>query len=61
MKFSLTVEMDNAAFGDCDQEAAEELARILRKVANRIESNPIEPGAIMDINGNKVGEAGVMD
>jgi hypothetical protein len=53
--------MDNAAFGDCDQEAAEELARILRKVANRIESNPIEPGAIMDINGNKVGEAGVMD
>ena len=56
--------MDNAAFGDCDQERNVEVARILADLSSRIESEQIgnEEGdrlALMDINGNRVGEAKV--
>ena len=53
MDAKITVNMDNAAFEDG---AATELARILRKLAKRIESEGCEYAPIMDENGNKVGE-----
>ncbi len=58
MKFRLEFSMDNAAFSD---NAAPEVARILRELASRIEVRWYPPGAgcvdwpVLDINGNKVG------
>ena len=62
MKLTLEINMDNAAFGeDYDNpEWQPEAARILRKVADRIESGS-DGGGIVDINGNKVGEWGIFD
>lgn len=51
MQFQMTVEMDNAAFEDGGHE---ELARILRKVADQVEYGN-DSRACMDSNGNKVG------
>ena len=58
----LTLCVDNAAFGDTYEEQAAEVARILRKLANRLESNPsyLDPtsgrlACLNDINGNRVG------
>lgn len=51
MRFSLTVDMGNAAF---DEAPSPELARILRDVATRVEDGERE-GAVRDVNGNKVG------
>lgn len=57
MTFNLEItEYDNAAFsgGDFYATANEETARILRRVADRIEAGETE-GGCMDICGNKVG------
>lgn len=43
---------DNAAFQDGNKQA--EVARILRKVAEKVEAGE-DSGPCMDINGNKVG------
>lgn len=43
---------DNAAFQDGNKQA--EVARILRKVAEKVEAGE-DSGSCMDINGNKVG------
>lgn len=52
---TITFETDNAAFEDnCPQETA----RILRDLADRIENglgSGLERGAVMDINGNRIG------
>ncbi len=60
MKLTLTIDMDNAAFEDAQHI---ESARILRVAADKIEAGEIgeEAGldgrlALMDINGNKVGQ-----
>ena len=56
MTFTLTVEIDNAAFEDGD-----ELVRILRRVALQVEGEGSRFGSpvvcpVRDINGNTVGE-----
>lgn len=55
MDYTIKINCDNAAFDDL----AEELARILRREADRLtEWGAIPPDAtLMDINGNKVGAA----
>lgn len=61
MKLTIEINMDNAAFEDC---SGTECARILRKLALRIEGDNCRPGDVtpcMDINGNKVGNATVED
>ena len=51
--FTLTIKTDNAAFdGDLK---TEELARILRVVADKLEGEARTAGRCMDINGNGVG------
>jgi hypothetical protein len=51
----LFIETGNAAFEDAP---ATELARILRKLASRIEEGTIDDYVpLFDYNGNKVGEA----
>ena len=56
MKFEMNVVMDNAAFTDNN---GGELARILRKLADRLEGGDYfdddESGLCMDANGNRVG------
>jgi hypothetical protein len=56
MKATITVAMDNAAFGD---EPNWELARILRELAHRIHDNTptaINGTELRDVNGNYVGQ-----
>lgn len=53
-RFTLSVDMDNAAFGDGPGDWPPELARILRDVAVRVVRQETD-GAIRDINGNRVG------
>lgn len=54
MTFSLTIECDNAAFGDTPAECSRELVSCLSKVAGKLAGGTIE-GRIMDTNGNTVG------
>lgn len=54
MKAVITVAMDNAAFEA--EKGGRELVRILRKLADRIESTGELEHGLMDINGNRVGE-----
>jgi len=49
-EFTVTFRTDNAAF-----EAAGEVPRILRGIADKVEGGSYEYGTIVDINGNKVG------
>lgn len=58
----LTLCVDNDAFGDTYEEQAQEVARILRNLAARLEGNPsyLDPDSgvlacIKDVNGNRVG------
>lgn len=51
MAFSLKIKTGNEAFAD---DPAIELARILRRVADRIEVGETD-GKCMDVNGNAVG------
>ena len=58
--FKLTLEMSNAAFVDAGE--ANELARILRELADRLEDSPLVDGdeyRLRDYNGNTVGKAEV--
>lgn len=57
MEFNLTItEMGTAAFVESETGGPEEeVARILRNVADRIESGQ-DAGVLMDINGNRVGK-----
>ena len=50
MRYTITIDTDNAAFDDPG-----EFARILRTLARRCEEGPIT-GSILDVNGNRVGE-----
>lgn len=62
MRFEVHIGMDNAAFEDEGKE--NELARILRELADRVESSELEPQDVMrllDVNGNRVGFAVVQD
>ena len=50
-RFTLNISTDNAAFDEDNME----VARILRTVAERIESDGVMHGACRDFNGNTVG------
>lgn len=54
MPFVLTIETENAAFGDDGCGAAMEVARILDDVADRLRGMEYE-GTCCDTNGNTVG------
>jgi hypothetical protein len=54
MKFRLSVEMDNDAFGQNDWTNGQELARLLREVADRVAAE-VRSGTARDSNGNSVG------
>ena len=61
MKLLIEIKMDNAAFEDG---SGTECARILRELANRIEGEQCAIGDVtpcLDINGNKVGKAEVVE
>ena len=49
--FKLEFSTDNAAF---DSYGASETARILRKIAKRIEEGTLD-GKVLDLNGNSIG------
>lgn len=51
--FTLTIRTGNAAFETC---SGEEVARILRETADRIQSATATDGHLYDSNGNHVGE-----
>ena len=53
MEFRLTIDCDNAAFGDDEQERADEVARILLDLLHRLTE---ESGTAHDSNGNTVGK-----
>lgn len=56
MKFELKIKCDNAAFQD--GACSDEIARILRKMAEKIEAygpTEIVAGRVLDSNGNVVG------
>lgn len=60
-RFTLTIDTDNAAFGDSPEERREEISRILRDIATTIARDPWGSGTIWDANGNNVGEYGMSD
>lgn len=57
MKFTLTIETDNAALMGEEGVDLEELAGILRHLADRVAYGTADGdrGAVLDINGNAVG------
>jgi hypothetical protein len=59
MRYELSIECDNAAFGESSSELLAEVARILRVVAGRCEDNESSQ-MIRDLNGNTVGAANLL-
>jgi hypothetical protein len=60
MKFTLTFDMDNAAF----EEPAAEVARILERIADKVAWEGVDDGVggpILDVNGSRVGSWEVTD
>jgi hypothetical protein len=55
MSFKLKIATDNAAFTEDGNDGRNEVARILREIAEKLESS-FDCGTARDINGNKVGE-----
>lgn len=58
MRFTLSFDMDNAAFHDG---ANTETTRLLREVADDIELDGADCGELRDINGNNVGLWAILD
>lgn len=57
-RFTLSIDTDNAAFGEEGEARRAEIARILRDVAVTMERDPWEHGSVFDSNGNRVGKFG---
>lgn len=56
MKFTVSIIVDNAAFGDDDDDYRNhEVARILGVIAEQV-AHGVPYGGVRDINGNPVGE-----
>lgn len=53
-RYTITIDTDNAAFGDTDYEAQREVADILRKLADRLDNDDVR-SPLRDSNGNTVG------
>lgn len=60
MKVTITIECDNAAFGDTDASRHEELAHILKCLAHDLYGQHV-PQKLRDSNGNTVGTVVVSD
>jgi hypothetical protein len=58
MNFTLTIDCNNAAF---EEDAAAEVARILRTLASKLENGQTYFPNVFDINGNTVGLAQLND
>jgi hypothetical protein len=61
MRFTLTIDCDNAAFGSVPNP---EIARILREMAVLLHGGHVKPGdhcGMADANGNKVGSFGMTE
>lgn len=57
MRFTLEITgMGNAAFQEEEGGPEMEVARILRRAAERVEEGFLDAGSLWDTNGNKVGE-----
>ena len=58
MRLNVSITMDNAAFGETDDDRCKEAARILREAANKVEQQGVTKNqvALKDTNGNTVGE-----
>lgn len=56
MDVTIKIDCDNAAFEPEEGNANFEIARILRKLATRIEADGLESTPLLDFNGNSVGE-----
>ena len=56
--FALKIKTENAAFENDHQGEGLELARILRRLADKVENigGSDDHGVLMDVNGNRVGE-----
>lgn len=55
-EFCLNIDTGNAAFGPCASDRADELARILRNLADRLARDAVGlSGPLRDANGNTVG------
>ncbi len=58
MRYTLTIQADNDAFGQNEPDRSREVARIMRTVAMRLEHGgtfeALDP--LRDINGNRVGQ-----
>lgn len=63
MKLRIEITMDNAAFGDCDQDAGAEASRILADLGKHLAAGDdpwpcsSSPRRLMDSNGNAIGTA----
>ena len=60
MKLTIKLTCDNAAFNDSG-DPSDEVARILRKYAARIERDGVVDSKLFDINGNTVGTVKVVN
>ena len=59
--FRLEINMDNAAFGETDEDRAQELGRILDETSIAIVEHAEARGIVRDINGNTVGHWKITD
>jgi len=60
MKFTLEIDMENAAFGPTPSDLRQELQRLLEAVSRSLRYIDSEDeGIIRDLNGNRVGHWGV--
>ena len=56
MTLTITIEMDNAAFGDDAESRLAEVQRIIARKIGKVSLDPGEYGRFMDTNGNTVGK-----
>lgn len=56
-KLKITIDTDNAAFGDSSATTMAELAEVVRSVVRRLEHGKGLPYILRDSNGNTVGRA----
>jgi hypothetical protein len=55
VQIAITINCQNAAFGETEPERADEIARILNQIAKRFTREGVEDFPVIDSNGNRVG------